>query len=280
MDPSQPGGGVALVTGASSGIGAEYAERLSGLGWDLVLVARRAQRLADLAGRLRERDGVRVEELVADLAEPADLARVAERAAGEDVTLLLNNAGINGYGLFAETDPGLLAKVVGLNVTALTVLARAALPGMLRRERGAIVNVASMLAFSGGLPPDPLPQRAVYGGTKGYAVTFSRILAAELGEGSPVQVQVLCPGLTATEFHLTPGDEPVPGETPRVHDVGGMPAPDVVTASLTALREGETVCIPGLADPAAVDRLASAEADLRTAARSPLAPRYRADAAQ
>jgi short-subunit dehydrogenase len=276
MDPSQPGGGVALVTGASSGIGAEYAERLAALGWDLVLVARRAQRLAGLGARLRERDGVHVEELVADLADPAGLARVAERAAGDDVALLVNNAGINGYGLFAETGPDLLTKVISLNVTALTVLARAALPGMQARGRGAIVNVASLLAFSGGLPPDPLPQRAVYGGTKGYAVTFSRILAAELGADSPVRVQVLCPGLTATEFHLTPGDEPVPGDAPRVHDAGGMPASDVVTASLTALRDGETVCVPGLAEPQAVARLAEAEADVRAAARAPLAPRYRA----
>lgn len=276
MTTSEPTG-TALITGASSGIGAEYASRLAGRGWNLVLVARRRDRLTDLGQQLRERDAVRVEELVADLSEPVDLPRVAERAAGEDVDLLINNAGINGYGPFAETDAELLNKVVGVNVTAVTSLARAALPGMLRRERGTVINVASLLAFSGDVPPNPLPQRAVYGASKAYEVAFTRILAAEL-DGSPVRAQVVCPGLTATEFHLTQGDEPVAERAPQVHDDGGMPAPDVVTASLSAFDAGETVCIPGLAEPEAVRRLAEAEAALRTASGSPLAERYRTSA--
>ncbi|MFD0475810.1 SDR family NAD(P)-dependent oxidoreductase [Nonomuraea thailandensis] len=159
--------GTAVVTGASSGIGARYAARLAGLGWDTVLVARRADRLEDLARRLREQTGTAVETLVADLSVPADLARVAERAAARDVGFLLNNAGINGFGPFGALDPSLMAKVLDLNVVALTVLTRAALPGMVRRGRGAVVNVASLLAFAGSLPPGPLPQRAVYAGTKG-----------------------------------------------------------------------------------------------------------------
>lgn len=116
----------------------------------------------------------------------------------------MNNAGINGYGPFAETDAALLERVMAVNVVALTRLARAAVPGMPARGRGTVVNVASTPAFAGSLPPCPLPVRAVYGGTKGYVVTFGRTLAAELG-GTPVRVQVLCPGLTATEFHLTQG---------------------------------------------------------------------------
>ncbi|MCA1219067.1 SDR family NAD(P)-dependent oxidoreductase [Streptomyces sp. 8L] len=271
--------GTAVVTGASSGIGFEYAERLAALGWHLVLVARRENRLARQAARLRAEHGVRVEELPADLSEAAALARVAERAGRDDVDLVLNSAAINGYGPFAEADPGLLAKVVALNVTALTVLSRAALPGMLRRGRGAVVNVASLLAFSGDLAPSPggPPQRAVYGGTKGFVVTFTRILAAELAD-TPVHVQLLCPGLTATEFHLTRGEEPVPGDTPRVHDAGGMPVGDVVRASLAALRSGERICVPGLDEPAAVARLADAERDIRRAAGAALAPRYRGGA--
>ena len=265
--------GTALITGGSSGIGAEYASRLAGRGWGLVLVARRADRLADLGQQLREQHGIRVEELVADLADPADLPRVAERAAGDDLDLLINNAGINGYGPFAETDAGLLEKVVTVNVTAVTALSRAALPGMLDRGRGTVISVTSLLAFSGDVPPNPLPQRAVYGATKAYEVAFTRILAAELA-GSPVRAQVVCPGLTATEFHMTRGEEPVTGRTPQVHDDGGMPAPDVVTASLAAFDSGETVCVPGLSEPAAVERLAAAEAELRTASGSGLAERY------
>ncbi|WP_030255942.1 SDR family NAD(P)-dependent oxidoreductase [Streptomyces violens] len=255
--------GTAVVTGASSGIGTRYAERLAEAGWDLVLVARRGQRLEELAGRLRETAGVAVETLVADLAVPEDLTRTAERVAAEDVALLVNNAGINGYGYFTEVDPVLLTRVLNVNVTALTVLTRAAVPGMLKRGRGAVVNVASRLAFAGSLPPDPLPRRAVYGGTKGYVVTFTRTLAAELA-GTPLRIQVLCPGLTATEFHLTTGEEPVAGTEQRVHAEGGMPVDEVVTASLAALERGEVVCVPGLADAdEALDRLVAAEAGMR-----------------
>ncbi|MEW2288567.1 SDR family oxidoreductase [Streptomyces sp. NPDC047841] len=268
-----PAGGTAVVTGASSGIGAAYARRLAGKGHDLVLVARRGERLRALAAELTGRHDVRVDTVVADLGEAGDLDRVARRAAGDDVGLLVNNAGINGYGPFAETDAALLEKVTAVNVVALTRLARAAVPGMLARGRGAVVNVASTLAFAGSLPPGPLPVRAVYAGTKGYVVTFSRTLAAEL-DGAPVRVQVLCPGLTATEFHLTQGQDPVAGEVARVHDDGGMPAEDVVTASLRALETGEVVCVPGLADGEAVDRIAAAEAALRASATGTLAERY------
>jgi short-subunit dehydrogenase len=265
-----------VVTGASSGIGDEYAARLAAAGYDLVLVARRTDRLARLADRLRDEHGVTVEALTADLAVPADLAAVTERVTGADVALLVNNAGINGYGPFTEVDAKLQARVVTVNVTAPTMLARAALPGMVERGRGAVINVASLLAFSGGMPSRPDMGRAVYASTKAYLVTFSRILAGELGPESPVRVQVVCPGLTATEFHLTQGDRSVEGDIPRAEG-GGMPAPDVVTASLAALRTGEVVCVPGLADAdvAALEHLTAAETEIRTAARAPLADRYR-----
>ncbi|MFJ9041207.1 SDR family NAD(P)-dependent oxidoreductase [Streptomyces sp. NPDC102406] len=272
--PVTPARGTALVTGASSGIGAAYARRLAAVGRDLVLVARRAERLRALAAELTEKHGVRVETLGADLSDTGDLDRVVRRAAEDDIEMLVNNAGINGYGPFAETDPALLEKVLAVNVVAVTRLARATVPGMLARGRGSVVNVASTLAFAGSLPPGPLPTRPVYGGTKGYVVTFTRTLAAEL-DASPVQVQVLCPGLTATEFHLTQGQEPVSGERARVHDDGGMPVEDVVTASLRALETGEVVCVPGLVDGAAVDRVTAAETGLRSLSTSTLAPRYR-----
>ncbi|WP_344323471.1 SDR family oxidoreductase [Streptomyces macrosporus] len=274
FDPSTATG-TAVVTGASSGIGAVYARGLAEHGRRLVLVARRAGRLEDLAARLRAETPAAVETLTADLGREEDLARVAERVAAPDVDLLVNNAGINGYGPFARTEPELLARVLAVNVVALTTLTRAAVPGMLERGRGAVVNVASLLAFAGSLPPDPLPHRAVYGGTKGYVVTFTRTLAAELA-GTPVTVQVLCPGLTATEFHLTRGAESVPGHEERVHDEGGMPAEDVVAASLAALRSGEVVCVPGLTEPEALDRLRAAELAIREGSGPRLAPRHAA----
>ena len=270
------GPGTAVVTGASSGIGDEYAARLAEAGYDLVLVARRTHRLARLAERLHGDHGIAVEQLAADLAVSADLAKVADRVTESDVTLLVNNAGINGYGPFTDVDADLQARVIAVNVTAPTMLARAALPGMVERGRGAIINVSSLLAFSGDMPSLQGLGRAVYASTKGYLVAFSRILASELGPDSPVRVQVVCPGITATEFHLTQGDRSVEGDTPRAEG-GGMPAPDVVTASLAGLRLGEVVCIPGLADPAAIELLSGAEAEIRTAIRGQLAPRYRND---
>ncbi|MFI1417462.1 SDR family NAD(P)-dependent oxidoreductase [Streptomyces sp. NPDC020731] len=258
--------GTALVTGASSGIGAAYAGRLAAQGRDTVLVARRAQRLDDLARRLREATATTVETLVADLSDPDDLARVARRAAGDDIEFLLNNAGINGYGPFADLEPELMTKVVDINVRAVTALTRAVVPAMLERGRGNLVNVASQLAFAGALPPHPLPERAVYGGTKGYVVTFTRTLAAELA-GTPLRIQVLCPGLTATEFHRSRGDEPVPGREQSPHEDGGMSVEQVVDASLAALDAGEAVCVPGLGDPGPVADLARAELAIRTAAR-------------
>ncbi|MFI0240589.1 SDR family NAD(P)-dependent oxidoreductase [Streptomyces sp. NPDC016845] len=281
IDPQSPlARGTAIVTGASSGIGQAYARRLAADGHNLVLVARRADRLRALAAELTgTHGGVRVETLGADLSDSEDLDRVVRRAAEDDIDVLVNNAGINGYGPFAETDPALLEKVLAVNVVAVTRLARAAVPGMLARGRGTVVNVASTLAFAGSLPPGPLPTRAVYGGTKGYVVTFSRTLAAEL-DASPVRVQVLCPGLTATEFHLTQGQESVSGDQARVHDDGGMPVEDVVTASLRALETGEVVCVPGLVDGAAVDRITEAETGLRASSAGTLAPRYRDPAQQ
>jgi short-subunit dehydrogenase len=261
--------GTAVVTGASAGIGEVYARRLAERGYHVVLVARREERLRALAEELGG------EAIVADLSRDDDLARVTERVRRDDVTLVVNNAGINGYGPFHDVDAGLLSKVIALNVTVPTLLTRAALPGMLARGGGAVINVASLLAFAGALPPEPLPYRAVYGGTKGYVVTFTRTLAAELA-GTPVRVQVCCPGYTATEFHLTQGVAPVTdaevaaqGEEPRA-----MSPEDVVTASLAGLDTGEVVVAPGLEDPTALDRLIQAEAEMRGASRPVLAARY------
>jgi short-subunit dehydrogenase len=261
--------GTAVVTGASAGIGAEFARRLAERGFDLVLVARRAERLDGLAASLP----VEVEPLVADLAAPEDADRVAARVAEDDVTLLVNNAGINAYGPFTEADPAVLAHLLALNVTAPTLLSRAALPGMVERGEGGIVNVASLLAFAGALPPDPMPWRSTYAGTRGYIVTFTRTLASEVeAVGAPVRLQVLCPGYTATEFHMTNGTDPVSEAPPD--EPHAMTAADVVKASLAALDAGEVVCVPGLEDPSAIDVLVEAEAGVRAGARREVAARY------
>jgi short-subunit dehydrogenase len=206
-----------------------------------VLVARRRERLDELASALQRDHGVAAEVLVADLADADDLARVARRAAADDVGLLVNNAAISGYAPFAEADPAALAQVVALNVNAPVALARAALPGMLERAGGAIVNVASLLAFSGAIPPDPLPQRVVYASCKAYLVAFSQLLQNELVD-SGVRIQVLCPGLVKTEFHE------VAGRDPTQLPYGAMEPEDVVRASLRGLEFGEVICAPGLQD--------------------------------
>lgn len=258
---------MALVTGASSGIGAEYARRLATRGWDTVLVARRGPRLDELARRLRKETGTVVETMVADLSAAGDLTRVTERAAAGDLGFLVNSAGINGYGPFADLEPGLMTKVIDVNVTALTCLTRAAVPGMLERGRGTIVNVASQIAFAGSLPPHPLPHRAVYAGTKGYVLTFTRTLASELA-GTPLRVQALSPGLVDTEFHLSRGLEPVRDHETQARPPGGIPATQVVEASLAALDAGEVVCVPGLPGHDPIERLVEAEVAIRRASRA------------
>ena len=251
--------GAAVVTGASAGIGALYARALAARGHDVVLVARRADRLASLAEELQR---VRGEALAADLTQLGDVERVAERCAADDVAVLVNNAGYPGYAPFHQVDPGMLQQLVAIHITAPLLCSRAALPGMLARGAGAIVNVSSLLAFSATLPPGPLPHRATYAGAKAFLVHFTRTLAAELPPGGPVQVQVLCPGMTQTEFNG--------GYTT------GMQAGDVVTASLRALERREVVCVPGLEAPEALEALAQAEAGVRAGAKPTLAARYRA----
>jgi uncharacterized protein len=251
--------GTALVTGTSAGIGAVYARRLAALGYDLVLVARREERLKALSAELTAAHGIRAEVLRADLTADADIHRVAGRAAGQDISLVINNAGVGGYGPFAQVEPDALEGLAHLHILAPMLATRAALPGMLERGRGAIINVASLLAFSGAMPPNPFPHRATYAGAKAFLVHFTRTLAGEL-KGTPVRVQVVCPGMTFTEFN---GGYP-----------GTMSPEDVVTASLVGLERGETVCVPGLEAEEALSALAQAEAGLLRGATHSLAGRY------
>ncbi len=259
---------VAVVTGASSGIGKAFAERLARDGHDLVVVARRAERLESLAAMLRSETKVAVEVLTADLADARDLASVERRVVEEpSLELLVNNAGFGGYMPFDELPADRAEELVRVHVLAATRLARAAVAGMVRRGRGAIVNVASMLAFSASLPPDPLPNRVVYAACKAYLIAFSQALAGEVAP-SGVRVQALCPAIVATEFHLIQG---APGPLP-----GSMDPAEVVQASLRGLELGEVVCAPAVED---AEKLRSvAEAGKAMFAGRPaggLASRYR-----
>jgi uncharacterized protein len=246
----------ALVTGASSGIGQAFAERLAQEGCDLILVARRRDRLEALAAKLRAAAGVEVEVLVADLSKSAELRRVEERA-GQDEALrmLVNNAGFGAYMPFAELDPDRAEELIQVQVVAVARLTRAVLPGMIARGKGAIINVSSRLGLSGVLTAPQMPKRATYGGTKSFINTFSQLLATELA-GTGVQVQALLPGVVRTEFHQHVGTD-----SSRFPPEMIMSPEDLVAASLKGLELGEVICIPALDDPAL---LAQWEADQRS----------------
>lgn len=235
----------ALITGASSGIGQAFAERLAHDGYDLIVVARRRDRLESLALRLNEGEGARVDVLPGDLTQPDDLRAVEERVAGDKaLAMLVNNAGFAGYMPFIDLSPDRAEELVQLLIVATIRLTRAALPGMIARQKGAIINVSSLLAFSAGVPASaPPPQRAVYAASKAFLNAFTELLQTEL-EGSGVQVQALCPGLVGpTEFHELAGMD-----RSRFPPTWVMTPEAVVQASLIGLKLGEVVCVPSLDD--------------------------------
>ena len=240
----------ALVTGASSGLGAAFAERLARDGYDLIIVARRADRLVSLAERLQSEYRSETEVLVADLSKQDDLRTVEQRVKGDSrLELLVNNAGFGGYMPFIELDPDKAEELINLKVLAVTRLTRAALPGMIARGRGAVINVSSRLAFSAAMKMPQLPKRATYVGANAFINAFSQLLNSEL-EGTGVQVQALCPGVVATEFHERVGIEPNRYPASIV-----MQPQEVVQASLVGLKLGEAICVPPLEDPSLLTRI-------------------------
>ena len=236
MDTTTPG--KALITGASSGIGAIYADRLARRGHDLILVARNEQRLAEVAQRIRGATGRNVSIVAADLGKQADLARVeAILRADEDIDTLVNNAGFGAVAPLLEADVDRMEQMIDLNVTALTRLVYAAAPGFVRRGRGNIINVASVVAIS----PELL--NGVYGATKAYVLALNHSLQHELSDKG-VRVQAVLPGATATEFWDVAGSgghENLPAEWV-------MRADDMVDAALAGFDQGEVVTIPPLQD--------------------------------
>ena len=230
-------GGTALITGASSGIGAEFARQLARRGWHLMLVARRRDRLEKLARELSASASIRVETIGADLTRDEDLAALEQKIARSgELELLVNNAGFGSRGRFWEAAPAGQQQMHRLHVMATLRLTQAALPGMVARGRGAIINVSSVAGFGAA------PGSVSYSATKAWMNTFTEALALELqSAGSGVRVQALCPGFTYTEFHDVLGMDR--GVIPRGW---WMAAEDVVSQSLRALDRGRLFVVPGL----------------------------------
>ncbi|MGR9276617.1 SDR family NAD(P)-dependent oxidoreductase [Rhizobium leguminosarum] len=257
--------GTALVTGASSGIGAVYARRLAKQGYDLIIVARNGERLKALASGLTEETGRAVETVVADLGNTADLARV-EGVLKQDrsITLLVNNAGVGGTAPLLAADVDKMQKMIELNVTALMRVTYAAVPGFVARGGGTIINIASIVAI--------VPERlnGVYGATKAFVLAFSQSLKHELAEKN-IRIQAVLPGATATEFWGIAGTpiEHLPNEIV-------MSAEDMVDASLAGLKQGEFATIPALEDAGLLSAYEQArQALMPNLSRSMPAKRYK-----
>ncbi|TFW19590.1 SDR family NAD(P)-dependent oxidoreductase [Duganella callida] len=259
-----PSKGTALITGASTGIGAVYADRLARRGYDLILVARNVIKLGQLARRLTDGTGRNVEVIAADLNDKRDLARVEEVLKHDaSITLLVNNAGVGSHKPLLESDVDAMEDMVSLNVTALTRLTYAAAPAFVARGNGAIINIASIV----GIAPEIL--NGVYGGSKAYVLAFSHSLQHELADKG-VRIQAVLPGATATPFWDVAG-LPSSNLPPEIV----MTTEDLVDAALAGYDQGELVTIPPLPDKAEWDRWEAARRDM--APRLSLkqaAPRY------
>ena len=190
----------------------------------------------------------------------------AARAAAAPLDLLVNNAGIGGYRRFLELDPKVADALISVHIRAVVQVTRAALPGMVERKRGGVINISSLLAFSGASTNEFFPKRAVYAGAKAFLVTFTQALANELTD-TGVRVQVCLPGVIKTEFHEVQGMDL--SKMPR------MSADDLARASLAGLRLGEVVCVPGLEDAMAPQRIDEANRAVLEVTRSTtIAARY------
>ena len=233
----EPSGGprrLALVTGASAGIGRAFAERLAREAWDLVLVARRRARLDELAAKLRDAHGRRVDVLAVDLTAASGLHAVEARIAEEPtLELLVNNAGFGTSGPFAELDRSGEEQELRLNVVALVRLTHAALAAFRARGHGTVVNVSSLAGFQ------PAPYTATYAATKAFVNSFTQAVSEEL-RGSGVRLQLLCPGFTRTEFQEVAG-----ARTEEIPGFAWMEPEAVVDASLAGLRRGDLIVVPG-----------------------------------
>lgn len=255
----------ALVTGASTGIGATYADRLACRGHDLILVARDVEKLEALAARLRAETGRAVTVLPADLTDPAQLARVVKAIAeAPGFSLLVNNAGMALAGILTTASQDEVTRLIALNITAPALLARAAANRLAAAGRGAIVNISSVVALA------PEMFEGTYSGTKAFILNLSQSLAGELAPKG-VLVQAVLPGATRTEIWERSGHDVDTFPPEMVMEVG-----DLVDAALVGLDRGETITIPPLADVAGWGAMQAARLALGPQlSRRAVAPRYR-----
>ena len=242
---------IAVITGASSGIGSVYADRLARRGYDLLLVARRGDRLQKLAAKLEQTCGIKAETLVADLEKEADLVALEAILAGNPaIRMLINNAGIARLNPVAETAMKESLAQIALNITALTRLTHAVLPAFKARNEGVIINIASALALHA------LPVSAVYSGTKGFVLNFSRGLQQELAN-TGIRIQVVLPAATATDLWDISG-VPLAALAPE----SVMSVEHLVDAALAGFDQGESVTLPSMADTGLWERYDTARSDL------------------
>jgi hypothetical protein len=228
----------AVITGASSGIGMELAPLFAARGYDLILTARRGERLQKLADDLRKMYGNMVDVIAMDLAQPfaGETLWKEISAITPDIDVLVNNAGVGDAGDFAAETPEVVERMIHLDISTLTMLTRFVLPGMIARKHGKILNVASLAGFQPGGPG-----MAVYYASKSYVLAFSRAIRREL-RGSGVTVTALCPGPTRTEFEETAKAQ----KTLLFRWSKPMEARDVALAGYEGMQRGKSVVVPGL----------------------------------
>jgi short-subunit dehydrogenase len=257
---------LALVTGASAGIGRAYAERLASDGYDLVVVARRAERLDELKRQLESAHGVSVEPLVADLSTEAGRRAVDAIAIQPRLEFVVDSAALAYYMPFLDLPSDKAEELVNLNVLAPVQMIHAVLPGMVRRGKGAVVGFSSLVAFSSASENPQIPKRAVYASSKAFLLAFFQLLAVELRD-TGVNLQIVCPGIVKTEFH-----------TRQNMDMSGRPRlepEEIVRASMIGLERGEVVCIPTLEETDHLQHHDKAEGEILAGGMGPkLAQRY------
>ena len=257
--------GLAVITGASSGIGSVYADRLARRGFDLLLVARSMEPMKELATKLAAETGRNVETLAADLTNSEDVSKL-EQILREDsrVTLLVNNAGMGATKPLLDSDVAQMSKIISLNVETLTRLTYAVVPELVKRGSGTIISIGSIV----GIAPEVL--NGVYGGTKAYVLAFSQSLRHELADKG-ITVQVVLPGATATNFGNASG-----GSLNNLKTAIVMTIEDMVDASLAGLDQGEFVTIPALPDAGQWQTYEAARQAMRpNLSRAEPAARYR-----
>ncbi|MBD3228880.1 MAG: SDR family NAD(P)-dependent oxidoreductase [Candidatus Lokiarchaeota archaeon] len=227
--------GTALITGASSGIGKEFAKKIAALDFNVILVARRKQLLEELAAELEKQYPIKAEILVADLATEPDITSVEDRIKSGNITILINNAGFGVRGPFISTDLSKRLNMIKVHITTPVRFCHAALPKMISQNKGAIINVSSLNAFMYA------PGSSIYSSSKMFLVRFTQVLNLE--SPKKIRIMALCPGFTHTGFHST--EEYDDWDKTNIPKFLWMNASKVVSQSLNALRKGKVVFVPG-----------------------------------